>query len=275
MKTKNKLMKKQLIILGLFLFKISILYSCSCERIYYCDYLSDSSEVKIFIKGKVLGHKEYSEQNIAVYIEVLETFRDDVGVTDTLKLFGGSSKSDCKVNPYRFQTESEIYLGLGLTYSDNPVGYEAVDPDLEQDKYWSYGMLLCTMIKLKIEDDIVRGSISENEIMNEYPLEIFESRLESCSFSEKELNNYRCNSDNFIVYPNPSNGEEINLRNDYFYTAISIVNIYSIDGKLKQQLDFSIEPFQKVKFKLEESGIYILEIFCEGNLFYKKVVVKK
>ncbi len=268
-------MKKQLIILGLFLFKISILYSCSCERIYYCDYLSDSSEVKIFIKGKVLGHKEYSEQNIAVYIEVLEIFRDDVGVTDTLKLFGGASESDCKVNPYRFQAESEIYLGLGLTYSDNPVGYEAIDPDLEQDKYWSYGMLLCTMIKLKIEDDIVRGSISENEIINEYPLEIFESRLESCSFSEKELNNYRCNSDNFIVYPNPSNGEEINLRNDYFYTAISIVNIYSIDGKLKQQLDFSIEPFQKVKFKLEESGIYILEIFCEGNLYYKKIVVKK
>lgn len=267
-------MKKFFIILGLFLFKTSILFGCSCERKYFCDDYSDLSEDRVFIKGKVIDHVEYSHLNVAVYIEVLDILRDDVGISDTIKLFGDNTNSSCRIYPYGFKVDSEIYLGLGLTYSGNPIGYDVVDPDLEQDKYWSFGPSLCSTIKLRIKNDIVRGAISEQDLIYEYPLEFFESNLESCSFSLQELNTLKCNSGHFMVYPNPSNGEEINLKNEYFYSSITRVNIYSVDGKLKKQLNFTIDSFQKVKFELDNSGIYILEIFCEEQVYYKKVVVK-
>lgn len=266
-------MKRLTLISALIIFSITYSIGCSCAGVYFCDYLNgEPDREKLFIKGKVLSHVEYSENNIAVYIEVYKKFRDDVGVTDTIKLFGSIYEAGCQINPYRFKVNSEIYLGMEVG-----TGFDITDPDEEGDRYWSFGMVLCSTVTLGIENDVVRGRISEKDLIFEYPLELFESKLENCEYSNEELNKIRCSIGEYTVFPNPSNGEKIRFRNNntFIGSGIREINVYTIDGRLKNHLEFREAPFQQIDLTIDDSGIYVLEVLCGEEKHYKKVIVKK
>jgi hypothetical protein len=53
------------------------------------------------------------------------------------------------------------------------------------------------------------------------------------------------------------------------------INVYTIDGRLKNQLKFGKAPFQLIELTIDDSGIYVLEILCGEEKHYEKVVVKK
>ena len=282
MKKTNRLrpieMKRLTIVL---IIQLGIIYAslgCSCTPHFFCDYLNDPLDEKVVIKGKVIQHKIYNEFHKAVYIEVTNVFRDDTefGITDTLKLWGSVNEAGCKVDTeVHFKENEEIFLAIGLKYMDIDLGFEIVDPDDEGDQYWSFGLHLCFFTDLKINQGIVSGLISEDERIFEYPLDQFESRLAACNFTNENLNGYKCSVDDFVVYPNPSSGDLIEIRNKYRYTAIDEIVVYGLDGKVQNIFEYEADPEQRIKLTIENSGLYILEIICGGEKYYRKIVVEK
>ena len=261
------------VILAIFFigFNISRAISCSCTALYFCEYLKEGS-VKIAIEATVLHHKVYS-QNDAVYLSVDKIFRDDVGITDTIKLYGESETADCHVDVLRrFPVGAKVYLIIGLQYNGEDWAHEYVNPDAIYENYWEVAPFSCLMILLSVTNNIVSGPILSE--VREYPLSSFENHLQNCDYSLEELNSSRCKDLPFRVYPNPSEDGEINIVNQYRYTSINRIRIFDTAGRLlyAQKLDW--DPFQKAKFDLKYSGLYIVEFQCEESTFYEKVIIE-
>ena len=76
------------------------------------------------------------------------------------------------------------------------------------------------------------------------------------------------------VYPNPSNGR-LSVEFDKT-TEVSGIEIYSITGSLIQKNQYSEKYKQKYVLNLHSvsRGTYILKIYTQRDIFYKKVLIK-
>ena len=225
------------------------------------------------VKVRVGNYKEYSDDNTAVYLEVLKVFRDDVGITSIIKLYGSNECCDCQLRfRQKFIVDSILYLAIGLEYNNQDAGYGIVNPDAIYEDFWEFHPISCLTVVLSKEESRVMGSIAKD--IGEYPLSIFEERLENCDYSLDELQEFQCMDTDYIVYPNPSEDGTIYISNHYRYSAINHIQIFDTSGKLVYSEDFEQISYQKTKVEFMHSGFYIIAFTCAQETFYKKIVVE-
>src|SRR5687768_7026869 len=125
------------------LLSIGFSQACQCERLYFCEYLKDPDK-KIVIKARVDNYKEYSPDNTAVYLEVLKIFRDDVGITSIIKLYGTTTCCDCSIDfRSEFIVGDTLYLAIGLEYNNQNIGGTIVNPDDIYEDFWEFYPSAC------------------------------------------------------------------------------------------------------------------------------------
>jgi len=232
-----------------------------------------SPEKKIVIEATVSHHRIY-EQNDAVYLKVDQIFRDDIGITSFIKIYGESGTADCHVDVLkRFPDDSKVYLILGMEFNgEGAWTHSFVNPDDFYEDLWEIAPFSCFMVLLEVKNNIVSGPILPD--LSEYPLADFESRLQNCDYPEEVLDNYRCDQLPFIVYPNPSTDGVINIGNLYRYTSISRIRICDLSGRYIYDEIVESIPYQKATFTFDFSGMYILEFHCSDKVFYEKLIVQ-
>ncbi len=265
MKTLNVV----LIILSTLSYLPSML-ACSCDIVYFCDYLTmDNDDEIIVVKGEVIDDRNYSSDNQAVYLKVLSTFRSDVEITDTIKIFGSDSEAGCEVNVFsRFRYGHTVYLGLRLQYNGEDIGFTIDDPEASIENYWKFKPLLCGTRVLRIEDGMIKGAISDGVF--EYPEELFENSLGDCPFVLNSTESPNALEAGISIFPNPSANGAINIRSKI---SISQVNLYDLSARLILSQNGS--QLSRNSLYLNQPGIFFLEIIADGKRHYEKVIVSK
>jgi hypothetical protein len=254
------------------LLSIVVCQACSCNRLYFCEYLKDP-EKKIVIKAKVGTYKEYSPENTALYLEVLDVFRDDVGITPVIKLYGSTTCCLCHLHfQNRFIKGSTIYLAVGLEYNGHDAGNHIVNPDGPYEDYWEFFPSSCLTVVLTTEEGRIKGPIAE--YVTEYPMTVFDEKLENCDYSLSELQEYQCADEDYIVSPNPSQDGMITIRNSYDFSAIENIQIFDTSGRLVYSREFESTPFQRTQIEFQDKGLFIIAFRCSQSTFYKKFIVQ-
>ena len=264
--------KKSLVLILISFLKTSLIISCSCEKLYFCEYLKNDDK-KVVFRATVADYKEYSVNNTAVYLYVTEIYRDDVGISNIIKLYGSTQSGDCHMFfRNRFTKGADMFIALGLEYNGNSVGFDFVNPDDPFEDYWEFAPHLCTTVVLSTEADKVNGAVAPS--ISEYPIDQFIKGLDSCNYNLEDLNKYRCMDTDFIIYPNPSPDGKIQIMNGFNYSAIDKVRIYGLDGKVIYTYDFGFDAFQKTELTIKFSGLYLMEIQCDNNTEFRKFIVE-
>jgi len=231
-------MKKPKLYLSLYLIIIctEISDACQCERLYFCEYLKDPDK-KVVFEATVDNVKEYSPNNRAVYLRINKIYRNDVGMPDYIKIYGGNGAGECKLFiGQNIKPGVRLFIAMGLEYNGEPLGFGIDNPEALSEEIWEFAPFHCFTVILPVDNNIIFGPVAPE--IYEYPLNVFESKLENCDYSLEEMYQARCNGGDFIVYPNPSEDGIITIGNNYNYSSISNVKIYSSDGRLMFSKDF-------------------------------------
>jgi hypothetical protein len=262
--------KKLLILIGFFWTQFSVIYACSCTAIYFCEYIKEETTIVAF-QAKVIDHKQYNPQNIAIYLEIIKKYKDGPGMTDTIKIYGRRDESGCGIDVYdRYPIGDTLIVAIGSLWYYNQI----INPDSLSENYWEYYPSLCQFIGLKVKNGKVRGRITK-EIL-EYPLSLFDEHLDGCRFSVKQLDDLRCSEDNFIVFPNPSSSDKVAIEGDYNLNTFQMIRVFGADGKLLIELkDIKANPTYPLELEGFQDGLNIIEITCSGQVFYKKIIIEK
>lgn len=262
--------KKLLILIGFFWFHLPAIFACSCEALFICEYIEEETTTVAF-QAKVIDHKEYNPQNLAIYLEIIRRYKDEAGMTDTIKIYGKEIESDCAIDVHRrYPIGDTVIMAIGPSWSSMQI----VNPDSLSESYWEYYPNLCTSISLRVRDGKVKGRIT-NEIL-EYPLSLFDEQLDGCRFSVEQLEELRCSEDNFIVFPNPSSTDKVTIKGDYIWNTFEKIRVFGADGRLMSEYnDVKAHPIYHVVLEGFQVGLNIIEITCDGRLYYKKIIIEK
>ena len=263
--------KKMLALMGLFCIHLTMIVACSCSALFICEYIEAEASIVAF-QARVIKHREYSPQNLAVYLEVIKRYKDEVGMTDTIKLYGMKQEASCDVyfSHNRYPVGDTVIMAIGTS----DYGYEFYNPDSLFENYWEYRPNLCKLIYLKVNDGTVVGIITNK--ISEYPLSWFDEQLEECGFSLEQLQELKCSEDSFILFPNPSATTEVSIRGKYSMNTFERIRVFAADGRLLS--DFREKAGEHIyhwKLKGLREGLNIIEITCNGQVYYKKVIVEQ
>ncbi len=244
-------------------------YACSCDFKPFCDYMSEQDSYNVVIKAKLLRIGPIDDEYHTAYLEIEKKFRDDVSVSHTIRLVGKKTLASCHID-----IESSLEVGRFYYFAfsfNNPEGqgtYESPIPP--SNNYWTNVLDQCSFSYLKIEDDIVKGWMT-NQII-EYPHSDFERALYNCDFSTEVLNRFLCEEAEYYISPNPSNGRHIQIRsNNTWSTKILEIEIFNYQGI---RVHHFVYPRQRMRFDLLESGVYFARISCPGRIETKKIIVE-
>lgn len=262
--------KKLLILIGFYWIHLPVIFACSCEALFICEYIEEETTTVAF-QAKVIDHKEYSPQNMAIYLEIIKRYKDEAGMTDTIKLYGREIEAGCAINVCeRYPIGDTLIMAIGPAWDSNQI----INPDSLSENYWEYYPVLCDFIGLRVRDGKVRGRIT-NEIL-EYPLTLFDDQLDGCRFSVEQLEDLRCSEDNFIVFPNPSSTDKITIKGEYLWNTFQKIRIFGADGRLLNEFnDVIAHPIYHVELEEFQDGLNIIEITCDGRVYYKKIIIEK
>lgn len=263
------------LILLLFYLPLQNLNACSCVLNYFCEAVEDYSPVAI--KVKAIEHILYEEEDLeediffygglmATYLEVIEVYKDDIQITDTIKVYGSENSAGCDMNVhYQFPIGEIVianFTGWDPTYFTNP--------DAAIETYREVFPNICSTHVLRIEDNMVVGNIADG--IEAYPLKKFAAALSNCSFSKNNLSNI-CAPERFSFYPNPSTTPVVNI--EYIGgSEIKGIRVYGINGALKQAYEFT-EPYEFYNFKVSELdlGVNIIEVIMSHRSCTQKILV--
>jgi hypothetical protein len=262
--------KKLLILLGFYWLHLPVVFACSCEAVYFCEYIKEKTTIAAF-QAKVIAHKAYSPKNMAIYLEIMRKYKDEVGMTDTIKLYGKENESDCAINVCeRYAIGDTVILSIGPSWDNN----EILNPDSLVENYWEYYPTLCDFLHLRVKEGKVRGRIT-NEIF-EYPLALFNDQLDGCRFSVEQPKNLTCLEDNFIVFPNPSTTDKVTIKVDSLWNTIQKIRVFGGDGRLLSEFyDVKIHPIDYIEIEGFQGGLNIIEITCDDRRYYKKIIIAR
>ncbi|HOY03872.1 MAG TPA: T9SS type A sorting domain-containing protein [Saprospiraceae bacterium] len=261
-------MKKILFILTILIASATESRSCSCILVHFCQYVQDTT-VKIAIQGRVISNKTYSDDNQAVYMQVLKKYKEDILITDTIKVYGGPNEAACDVDVlWHFQVGDTVLLAFGYVYYYPPV----VNPDSLHENYFGLRPQLCNIVELHVFDGIVNGAISPD--VWQYPLDHFNDALHDCSFTTSvHPEQYAGNHIN--VYPNPSADGKVYLQTDLPVDLIDRIRVFSVDGRLVREMT-GLNNGSVILLDTGDlgNGLYVLEIQCGAKMLYRKLEVR-
>jgi len=220
-------------------------------------------------KAVVLNNKIYSSDYFAVYLKVIKKYKEEVPITDTIKIFGGPNEASCQLDVRRF-VEGDTLLGAVALYSNEPV----IDPDSLLENFLDLDPGACAVRFLKPRNNWISGFIDDK--IFEYPLDLFEKAIDDCSFDFDFIQNHYCSSDEFYLSPNPTANSIVELRGNFRYLEIESIKIYSPSGKLLDELSF-LKSYAGIEIHSQKfvSGLNLLEINCRGRRIIKKLLVIK
>jgi len=262
--------KKLLILTGFFWIQSSVIFACSCNALFFCEFIKEETTIVAF-QAKVIGHREYNPQSMAIYLEVIKKYKDGPGVTDTIKIYGKRDEAGCEVNVCdRYPIGDTLIIAIGSLWNHNQI----INPDSLSENYWEYYPFLCQFIGLKVKNGMVKGKITKEVL--EYPLTLFDDQLDGCRFSTEQLGNSWCSEDNFIVFPNPSSTDKATIKGDYNWNTFQKIRVFGADGRLFIELkDIKANPIYPLELEGFQDGLNIIEITCNGQVFYKKIIIEK
>ncbi len=271
-------MSKQLkgfLFLSVFLIS-QVAFACSCEHNYFCDKaLCDEPGFEVaIIRVKIIDKIVYQDENNtnAVYLELIESYKDDVGVGNFIKLYGDNQTADCSIDTRGYSLFSEYILTIGIRTDQYEIGEYFENPIPDDASYWEFAPSSCHFATLRIENGTAIGSIKSG--IPSYPLEQFGDRVENCDFNFAELNEYRCADDDYIVYPNPSFDGNITIRNNYKRLLLKEINVFDINGRLIMKQPYIEEYADIKKLKIIHKGLFFVEIICGENKYVRRVLVQ-
>ena len=241
--------------------------ACDCALVPFCQYMQQA-QVQATVQARVISSKNYSAYNQAVYLQVIKKYKDELSITDTIKLYGGPNEAACDVDVLQhFQIGDTVLLAFG--YIDN---YPPVEnPDAANENYFGLRPQLCYLVELHVLDGIVNGPISTD--VWQYPLDRFDDALSDCSFTSlPHPNEY---PDNYIrIYPNPTADGKVYLDTNLPLDLIDRIRVFSIDGRMIREMT-GLNNGQVYMIDIGDlnDALYILEIQCEEKQFYRKLEV--
>ncbi len=245
------------------------LWSCSCETLYFCDFVKDDS-VKVAFKAIVIEKKDYGGDNLAIYLQIIHSYKSEIQTTDTIKIYGKEYGSSCALEVQNFSLGDTIIMALGeLNY------FPIINPDSLFEDFSEFSPNFCDMVYLRIKSGIVSGWITEEVF--KYPVELFDENLLDCDFPVKEEAEYLCPaSDELKIFPNPSVNGYITLQSSHGYDSLKQVRVFAIDGRLMANFQNLVgNPDAAIEIELLGNGVHILELICEDRRYYKKVIVTR
>lgn len=264
---------KLILFFGFFLISQSA-FACSCERNYFCDYIKyEEYDYKmVAVRAKITDKIVYEDDTNAIYLEVIESYRDDVGAGNYIKLHGDWQEADCHVNMNRFSPFTEHIFVIGVsTEQYGNLGFPFNSPIPDNGNYWEFSPLLCDFLSLSINDGVVKGWITD-EIF-EYPWELFNGSLEDCSFNLTTLNEAKCADEDYAIYPNPSFDGNIIIKNNYRRIPVSQVRVLDYNGQLVLDKFYTPEDNAIIKLNIAQKGLFFVEIICGENKYVRRILV--
>jgi len=245
---------------------VNFVLACSCTRYSFCEFYQ-LPETKIAFKAIVLNNKTYSSENFAVYLKIIKKYKEEIPITDTIKIFGGPNEASCQLDVRRF-VDGDTLIGGVAIYSNEPV----IDPDSLLENFLDLDPGGCGTWFFKPRNNWISGFIDDK--IFEYPLDLFEEVLkkDECSFDFNFIQNHYCRSDEFYLYPNPTTNSIVELRGDFRYLEIERIRIFSPLGKLLDVLPFQ-KSYAGIEIKSENfvRGLNLIEINCSGRRIIKKL----
>ncbi len=263
-----KLLRTVLSVLLSFYF-IQPIAACSCARHFFCDYIANDNIETVVVKGEVIQHRDYGGNNRAIYLKVLTVLRDDVEITSTIKLFGNAYEASCDINIFaKFPLWSTVYVAFNTKFNGYDIGGVVNDPDDLVEDHWKHRPNLCHTNILKLEGGWVKGFIADG--VEAYSTAFFEESLKNCEFTQDYYSETPDTpKEKIVVFPNPSGTGRVRIDASF---PITKVNLYEMSGRLlstKQE-----DQLTDNAFKINQRGIFILEIFGGQSRCYEKVVVQ-
>lgn len=243
----------------IFVSSFNLALGCSCYSISFCEYVN-SQESFLALRGKVIEHSFYEtggsrgfgEQ--AIYIEVQNKYKDDIGVGDTIKLYGSSDGFSCAVNLVDWYPVGSTII---CAFGEHNYNSSIKNPDSLTENYWEWFPDGCYFPNLTVVDGQVMGTITHD--IWKYPLYEFERNIYRCNYSYEEVLDFSCSDVN--VYPNPTPDGQVIIESSYFSNSISNIAIYSIDGKIvNSSVDYDIIDMDKVEIRGLKKGINIIHL---------------
>lgn len=259
-------MKKTVLFLLIFIACLSESKACSCIEVHFCDYIRDTA-VHVAVRAKVLGSVVYAPDNFAVYLEVLHTYKDLDGITDTIKVYGNENDFACFVHVLNFFPVGDTVIAAFSIYQIE--GAPLINPDSLTEHFYEVRPTLCNMVVLNVHDGVVTGAIHPN--VESYPLSHFDEALTTCQFPVVGVSDFLNPDPHFSIYPNPAAGGKLYVRNERQQDPIEKIRVRSIDGRL-------IREYAGLTGNLMEinqigNGVRVLEIHSGGQIHYRKVIV--
>ncbi len=253
MKTKNLLL-----FLGFFFYFMPSSSACDCIPTSFCE-VANSNNFAIAFKGKVIGEVFYSENNIAIYVEVEKVYKGNANITDVIKLYGGTATSLCQIDLItQFPIGTEMIAAVS---GDDLI----TNPDAANEDYWESSTIACSFVNLTLENNNVMGSIAPG--LSIYAFENFEKDFANCSSLNKGIDKVICDENNLLIYPNPVFNDNIFVVSRYFGNTIKQINIYSSDARLVKTLNRTDHEIAK-NINLSElgGGVYMIEFIAEDGV---------
>ena len=244
-------------------------HACSCDFKPFCDYMSEMDSYNIVVKAKLVRFGSIDDEYHTAYLEVEKKFRDDVSISNMIRLVGRKTWGLCYVDiESRLEVGRSYYIAFSFNNPEGEGYYESPIPP--SNNHWTHVPSQCSFDYLRIEDELVRGWMTNHII--EYPLADIERALDECDFSREILNNFLCKEAEYYIAPNPSNGRDIQIRSSNTYsTNILKIEIFNYQGIRVHHFEY---PRQRMRFDLLEAGVYFARIVCPGRIETKKIIVE-
>ncbi|MCH2080885.1 MAG: T9SS type A sorting domain-containing protein [Saprospiraceae bacterium] len=262
-------MKKWSLFLFIVFFCLKISLGCSCYRNYYCEFIKSEFTFAAF-QAKVVDTVTYNDYNLAIYLEIMDTHKDLVGMTDTIKLYGSTVEAACAIHFLeRFRLGDTVMMAMANEFES---GFSITNPDSLSESYFEYYPHLCQFVGLRVHNNIIHGSIHEG--VWEYPFPHFKESLSNCNYSDEVLQEYKCNHSTFTVFPNPTIGNFAFLKTENMRYRANSIRVFSADGRLVYQAEnFEGRWSEPIKLENLPIGLSIIEITCLQRVHYLKVIV--
>ncbi|MCC6282838.1 MAG: T9SS type A sorting domain-containing protein [Saprospiraceae bacterium] len=262
-------MKKHILVLLLLTVGLAEGKACSCIQIHFCSYLRDTS-VKVAVQARVLHSVVYAPDNFAVYLKVLKIYKQEVPITDTIKVYGNDQDFACYVNVLSFFPVGDTVIGAFSSFQFTEA--QLPNPDSLTEHYYEVRPTLCNMLVLNLLHGIVTGPITEG--LDAYPLDHFEDGLSTCIFPVVDVPEYENPELHFRIYPNPSRSGKLYISSQSSHDPIEKIRVYAVDGRLNCEY-FNLSENQPLPLEISISGtgVHVLEIHSGGKVFYQKAIV--